>query len=425
MIPQLINPKMLKQFRRTILLVLVTAAYFLPNHGAALEPEQILVITNKNVSGSVALAKEYMQRRRIPKTNLLQLVVTYRESCSRKEYDQKVAAKVRQYLNEKDPLRQIRCLVSLYGLPLKVKAPEMAPFAKKQMKGLKKRQKAINKRLKESAGLKAEQIKSLEEELKTIKNQISVLIGNNQRSALDSELSLVRVEDYSLSGWIPNPYFIGFKDKKLTIGKDKILMVSRLDGSSEEVVRRIIRDSIQTERSGIRGIAYFDARWPRPDKQKLGAYAFYDNSIHQAADWVRKSKTMPVLVDDSAELFQPGDGPDASLYCGWYSLAKYVDAFTWNPGAVGFHIASSECSTLRNKKSRVWCKMMLEKGVAATIGPVYEPYVEAFPIPEIFFKFLIDGYLSLAECYLISTPYLSWQMVLVGDPLYRPFKNVN
>ena len=134
---------------------------------------------------------------------------------------------------------------------------------------------------------------------------------------------------------------------------------------------------------------------------------------------------MPVLVDDSAKLFQPGDGPDAALYCGWYSLAKYVDAFTWNPGAVGFHIASSECSTLRNKKSRVWCKMMLEKGVAATIGPVYEPYVKAFPIPETFFKFLIDGYLSLAECYFISTPFLSWQMVLVGDPLYRPFKNVN
>jgi len=66
--------------------------------------------------------------------------------------------------------------------------------------------------------------------------------------------------------------------------------------------------------------------------------------------------------------------------------------------------------------------MMLEKGVAATIGPVYEPYVESFPVPEIFFSLLIDGYLSLAECYFISTPFLSWQMVLIGDPLYRPFK---
>jgi hypothetical protein len=33
--------------------------------------------------------------------------------------------------------------------------------------------------------------------------------------------------------------------------------------------------------------------------------------------------------------------------------------------------------------------------------------------------------LSLAECYLISLPYLSWQMVLIGDPLYLPFASDN
>lgn len=62
---------------------------------------------------------------------------------------------------------------------------------------------------------------------------------------------------------------------------------------------------------------------------------------------------------------------------------------------------------------------MLEEGIAATIGPVGEPYVQSFPVPEIFFKYLTEGYLTLAEAYLISLPYLSWKMVLVGDPLYR------
>jgi hypothetical protein len=57
------------------------------------------------------------------------------------------------------------------------------------------------------------------------------------------------------------------------------------------------------------------------------------------------------------------------------------------------------------------------------IGPVAEPYVQAFPVPEIFFGMLVDGYLTLAECYMVSVPFLSWQMVLVGDPLYRPFKS--
>ena len=130
-----------------------------------------------------------------------------------------------------------------------------------------------------------------------------------------------------------------------------------------------------------------------------------------------------MVINDKQELFQPGECPDAALYCGWYSLARYVDAFDWMPGAVGYHIASGECTTLKRPKSRVWCKMMLEKGVAATIGPVAEPYVQAFPVPDIFFDLIAKGELSLVDCYYRSLPYLSWKMVLIGDPLYKPFKN--
>jgi len=57
---------------------------------------------------------------------------------------------------------------------------------------------------------------------------------------------------------------------------------------------------------------------------------------------------------------------------------------------------------------------MLDNGIAATIGPVSEPYVSAFPLPEVFFGFLVDGDLTLAECYLVSIPFLSWKMVLNG-----------
>jgi uncharacterized protein (TIGR03790 family) len=120
-------------------------------------------------------------------------------------------------------------------------------------------------------------------------------------------------------------------------------------------------------------------------------------------------------------LFGPGQAPEAAIYCGWYSLAKYVPAFEWHRGAVGYHMASAECRTLKKDDSQVWCKKMIEAGVAATIGPVNEPFIQAFPLPEIFFTLLADGSLSLAECYLASIPFFSWQMILIGDPLYRPF----
>jgi len=64
-------------------------------------------------------------------------------------------------------------------------------------------------------------------------------------------------------------------------------------------------------------------------------------------------------------------------------------------------------------------RALKENRIAATIGPVGEPYVQAFPVPDIFFKYLTEGYLTLVESYIISLPYLSWKMVLVGDPLYR------
>ena len=230
---------------------------------------------------------------------------------------------------------------------------------------------------------------------------------------------LVKKDDYNLNMWIPNPYYLGFRKRSSSIGRSDVLMTSRLDGPSAEIVKRIINDSIYAEKEGLKGRAYFDARWKDPGDKKTSGYGFYDQSIHRAANFLEKEKIIPVTKDDTGDLFQPGDCPESALYCGWYRLANYLDAFDWQPGSVGYHIASSECATLKNKNSRVWCKKMIEKGIAATMGPVGEPYVQAFPVPEIFFKYLTEGYLTLVEAYIISLPYLSWKMVLVGDPLYR------
>jgi uncharacterized protein (TIGR03790 family) len=197
-------------------------------------------------------------------------------------------------------------------------------------------------------------------------------------------------------------------------------MVSRLDASSETVVRRMIADSLLAERKGLTGGAFLDARWPDTDPPR-NAYAWYDRSLHRAAAVLRANGRLPVTLEASERLFQAGECPDAALYCGWYSLGRYVDAFAWKPGAVGYHIASSECVTLKQPGSSVWCKRMLEEGAAATVGPVDEPYLQAFPPPELFFGLLVEGRRTLAEVYSASQPFLSWRMVLIGDPLYRPF----
>ncbi len=391
----------------------------------ALTPDQILVIANKNAFGSINLAKYYMEKRGIPERNLLKLWVTDRETCSREDYEKKVVPKVRDYLSKNDPLGNIRCLVSVYGLPLRVSPPEMSREEKKQVNSLKQKSNGLIEELKAVPKEDAGKRKRILEDLKAMGKQRGLIARHDHRSSFDSELALVRVEDYLLKGWVPNPFFIGFKNKRLKIPREKVLMVSRLDGPSDEIVKRIIDESLETERSGLTGKAYFDATRSKPDKDqvKKAGYSYYDYSIHLAAEKVTRSDRMPVVVNDKTQLFQAGDCPDAALYCGWYSHHQYVDAFDWKPGAVGYHIASSECGTLKAKKSQVWCKRMIEEGVAATLGPVGEPYLQSFPVPEVFFGLLVDGRSTLAECYMLSLPFLSWQMVLVGDPLYRPFKN--
>ena len=132
---------------------------------------------------------------------------------------------------------------------------------------------------------------------------------------------------------------------------------------------------------------------------------------------------LTITQERTEKLFQPGECPQAAIYCGWYSLEKYVDAFDFVDGAVGYHISSLEAVDLRNTSSGQWCPAMLADGITATLGAVSEPYLHSFPEPKEFFLQLFNGR-CLVEAYYYTKPFNSWQLVLVGDPLYTPFKDI-
>ncbi|MBU1082693.1 MAG: TIGR03790 family protein [Spirochaetes bacterium] len=371
-----------------------------------------------NASQSKGLARFYMERRQIPETNLVLLFMTDSETCSREAYEEKALPPIRRFL-ETNP--QIRAIVTLYGVPLRIAAPEASPEEKAQLKEWEDRKKQIENDLVSDRISDSDTRQRLHDELAQIQKQRrSFLQRIDKVASFDSELSLIKKTDYDLNMWLPNPFYLGFQNQETQITKSEVLMTSRLDGASPEIVKRIITDSIEAEKEGLSGTACFDARWPAPKPDTpVSGYSFYDRSIHRAALSLSISDSLTVVLNDEPALFLQGQCPDTALYCGWYSLARYVDAFAWQKGSVGYHIASSECTTLKQESSQVWCKKMLDLGATATVGPVGEPYVQAFPVPEVFFKFLAEGYLTLAESHLISLPYLSWKMVLVGDPLYR------
>jgi uncharacterized protein (TIGR03790 family) len=243
-------------------------------------------------------------------------------------------------------------------------------------------------------------------------------------AAVDSELALLWYESYPAYLWVYNPAnprtgpaMIRGSVEAPRPGERPLMMVARLDGPNPAIVQRMFEDAIATEKAGLSGAAYVDASYAK----STGGYKACNDNLIALAELLSEHTHIHATLDLRTELFGRGDCPNAALYCGWYSHKIYVPAFEFVRGAIGFHVASSEAVSLRGARAEYWCKGLLEDGAAATIGPVHEPYLAAFPMPTDFFGLLLTGQYSLAECYHISNPLLSWMMILIGDPLYRPF----
>jgi len=241
------------------------------------------------------------------------------------------------------------------------------------------------------------------------------------RASLDSELSFLWWDNdtYPLAGRLPNPFYLGYAGQ-VNNWPRPLLMVSRIDAPTVPHARRMIDQAIDTESEGLTGNVYVDARG-----MKKGAplsYGYYDADMQDFAKQFRGGSQYSVTLENSEQrLSQPGQALDVALYVGWYRLRHYEDAFSFNPGAIGYHIASWEAVSIHNPNERGWCKNALERGITVTLGPVGEPYLDAFPLPTEFFGLLYSGKYSLVEAYYLSKRYVSWKMVLFGDPLYRPW----
>ena len=80
--------------------------------------------------------------------------VSEKEQCSREEYERNVRDSLKWYLEENVPESQIRCFLTIHGIPLKVAPPKMTPEEGREFSGLKTRRDALNGTLK---GLKQEE----------------------------------------------------------------------------------------------------------------------------------------------------------------------------------------------------------------------------------------------------------------------------
>lgn len=232
-------------------------------------------------------------------------------------------------------------------------------------------------------------------------------------AAVDSELALLALSMSPTVAFLPNPLFKN--DRPSTIQVNQIVKAGRLDGPSFGDARALIDKAIEAETNGLIGRAYVDIGgphkqgdvWMEDVAKQLDALGF-DTDVDRAPG------TMPAW----ARLDAP------ALYFGWYAGAingpfARTD-FRFPAGAVALHIYSFSASTVRSP-TQGWVGPLVARGVTATFGNVYEPYLEFTHHPELVLKSLARGD-RLGDAAAYSIPAYSWQGVVIGDPLYQPFK---
>jgi uncharacterized protein (TIGR03790 family) len=351
-----------------------------------------VVVYNKDEDDSVELAKFYAKERGIPRDHLVALSCPVEEEITREQYDAMIAEPLREVFekrhwwtmretgDEKESVlnTSIRFVAVIRGVPLKIRATT-APYPGDVPDG--------------------------------------GPVNNRNEASVDSEIAALGFCTPQISGVVTNPYYQNFR----LIGdfdNPALLLVCRLDAPTAGTVRRMIVDSIAAEKNGLWGRAYVDGA-----HNTAGGLGAGDAWLADIVGQLHKVG-VPVVYENTPAVFPDGyPMSDCALYYGWYAggiTGPFMQRdFRFVPGAVAVHIHSYSASTLRSLSSG-WAGPLVSRGAAATLGNVYEPYLQLTTHLNLFNDRLLHGF-TFAESAYMATPALSWMNVMVGDPLYRPY----
>ena len=236
---------------------------------------------------------------------------------------------------------------------------------------------------------------------------------NKNEAAVDAELSLLAQSGSEITGMISNPLYAN--EHPSALDAELVVKVSRLDGPTFDSARHLVTSALEGESHGLLGRYYVDFKGPHPDGDEWLASA-----LTQLQDLGFDGD-----VDRNAGTFAADARFDAPVfYFGWYAGDLNgpfaLPDFSFPPGAIALHIHSFSARTLHSATAG-WCGPLVARGVAATVGNVFEPYLQLTHRPNLLLRALSRGQ-TWGDAAYYALPALSWQAVTIGDPLYRPFK---
>jgi uncharacterized protein (TIGR03790 family) len=203
-----------------------------------------------------------------------------------------------------------------------------------------------------------------------------------------------------------------------------IYLVTRLAGYDFDDVKGVIDRSL---RARNRGKVVIDLK---SDDDAEG-----NNWLRSAAIGLPDSR---VILDTSTEVLY--NQRDVIGYAAWGSndpqRKQRFGKFQWLPGAIVTEYVSTNGRTFErppdswnittwNDRAHFFAGSpqsltadYIHEGASGCSGHVSEPYLQATPRPQYLFRAYLNGR-TLAESYYLAMPVLSWQNIVIGDPLCR------
>ncbi len=365
---------------------------------------RVLVVANREDRSSLSVAYDYARLRGIARSHVLLLDLPRTEDIQRETFDQRLRRPLVQWWESRPEDERPDFICLMPGVPHRVRGGD---------------------------GLEG------------------------TRASVDSELCLLprwaAGQDVELAGRIGNPYYRpGPPYPPFHWKSDRICLVTRLAGWDEAQVRSLIERSLTAvpHNPAPQEVAarHVTVGTPAPKIAPFSRGRFLLDQREEDSpgnSWLEDAARRLNALGQAARLDTlsefVGEADSLLGYAGWGSndgQYRRDFAFRWQPGALATTFVSSSARTFR-KPDADWepgpaadsfrefggttqslITDLIESGATGVSGNAFEPYLDGCARPQVLFPAYVSGR-NLAEAFYLSLPYLSWQTVVVGDPLCR------
>ena len=372
--------------RARVLAVAALVIGLAPCTASAQSAENVAVIINDDSEVSRRIGAHYADTHRLPPSNVLHIRTTTAETIQRAEYNRTIERPLSQAIRRAGLQDRLLYLVLTKGVPLRIAG---------------------------SSGTTG-----------TI-------------SSVDSELTLLYRRlvgtPVTVDGKIDNPYYLGERPiaeaRPFTHREHDLYLVTRIDAFTVEQALALIDRAQGPAKDGRivldqRGGGGTGDQWMERTARRLSEQG---NSAR-----VRLENTTKPAREEQAVLG----------YYSWGASDPENQARSmgmgFTPGAIAATLSSFDARTFRqppdswrptaSSDKGAWFEGsgdaligdLIRDGVTGVSGQVDEAYAFGAVRPDILFPAYLAGF-NLAEAFYLATPTLSWQTIVIGDPLCAPF----